>query len=64
MSKVSNKLSTLAQLVEKKKQAENDKLKVCKLCTLFPMKKLKISQIMCIANLKNNIYEHTLYSFN
>ena len=28
MSKVSNKLSTLAQLVEKKKQAENDKLKV------------------------------------
>lgn len=30
MSKVSNKLSTLAQLVEKKKQAENDKLKVCK----------------------------------
>ena len=30
MSKASNKLSTLAQLVEKKKQAENDKLKVCK----------------------------------
>ena len=30
MSKLSNKLSTLAQLVEKKKQAENDKLKVCK----------------------------------
>ena len=30
MSKVSNKLATLAQLVEKKKQAENDKLKVCK----------------------------------
>ena len=28
MSKASNKLSTLAQLVEKKKQAENDKLKV------------------------------------
>lgn len=28
MSKGSNKLSTLAQLVEKKKQAENDKLKV------------------------------------
>ena len=30
MSKASNKLSTLAQLVEKKKQAENNKLKVCK----------------------------------
>ena len=30
MSKASNKLSTLAQLVEKKKQAENDKLKACK----------------------------------
>ena len=30
MSKESNKLATLAQLVEKKKQAENDKLKVCK----------------------------------
>ena len=29
MGKVSNKLSTLAQLVEKKKQAESDKLKVC-----------------------------------
>ena len=29
MSKASNKLATLAQLVEKKKQAENDKLKVC-----------------------------------
>lgn len=29
MSKGSNKLATLAQLVEKKKQAENDKLKVC-----------------------------------
>ena len=28
MSKASNKLSTLAQLVEKKKQAENDKFKV------------------------------------
>ena len=28
MGKVSNKLATLAQLVEKKKQAENDKLKV------------------------------------
>ena len=28
MSKVSNKLSTLTQLVEKKRQAENDKLKV------------------------------------
>ena len=28
MSKASNKLSTLAQLVEKKKQADNDKLKV------------------------------------
>ena len=28
MSKESNKLATLAQLVEKKKQAENDKLKV------------------------------------
>ena len=30
MSKASNKLSTLAQLDEKKKQAENNKLKVCK----------------------------------
>ena len=30
MGKVSNKLATLAQLVEKKKQAESDKLKVCK----------------------------------
>ena len=30
MGKVSNKLATLVQLVEKKKQAENDKLKVCK----------------------------------
>ena len=29
MGKVSNKLATLAQLVEKKKQAEKDKLKVC-----------------------------------
>lgn len=29
MSKVPNKLSTLAQLVEKKRQTENDKLKVC-----------------------------------
>ena len=30
MSKASNKLSTLAQLVEKKKKAENDIIKVCK----------------------------------